>query len=84
MIAKVGKLRARAKVGRKAWFKGRCVVQAHRVRESTFVRLNPQDDVANDRAGLDCTVGVGDPLDFSVRLDNRVVVQTEAPYAVGE
>ena len=30
------------------------------------------------------TVGVGDPLDFSVRLDNQVVVQTEAPYAVGE
>jgi len=30
------------------------------------------------------TVGVGDPLDFSVRLDNRVVVQTGAPYAVGE
>ena len=29
------------------------------------------------------TVGVGDPLDFSQRLDNRVAVQTEAPYAVG-
>jgi transglutaminase-like putative cysteine protease len=26
------------------------------------------------------TVGVGDPLDFSQRLDNRVMVQTEAPY----
>ena len=30
------------------------------------------------------TVGVGDPLDFSRRLDNRVKVQTETPYAVGE
>jgi transglutaminase-like putative cysteine protease len=29
------------------------------------------------------TVGVGDPLDFSRRLDNRVTVQTEAPYVVG-
>jgi transglutaminase-like putative cysteine protease len=28
------------------------------------------------------TVGVGDPLDFSVRLDNRTTVQTEAPYSV--
>jgi hypothetical protein len=28
-------------------------------------------------------VGVGDPLDFSQRLDNRTTVQTEAPYAVG-
>ena len=28
------------------------------------------------------TVGVGDPLDFSVRLDNRTTVQTEEPYAV--
>jgi len=28
------------------------------------------------------TVGVGDPLDFSLRLDNRVTVQTETPYAV--
>lgn len=28
------------------------------------------------------TVGVGDPLDFSVRLDNRLTVQTESPYAV--
>lgn len=26
-------------------------------------------------------VGVGDPLDFSKRLDNQVTVQTEAPYA---
>jgi transglutaminase-like putative cysteine protease len=26
------------------------------------------------------TVGVGDPLDFSRRLDNRTAVQTEAPY----
>jgi transglutaminase-like putative cysteine protease len=26
------------------------------------------------------TVGVGDPLDFSRRLDNQVRVQTEAPY----
>ena len=26
------------------------------------------------------TVGVGDPLDFSRRLDNRWTVQTEAPY----
>ena len=60
LTAKGGELRARAKVGRKAWFKGRCVVQAHRVRESAFVLLNLQDDVANDRAGLDCTVGVGD------------------------
>jgi len=29
-------------------------------------------------------VGVGDPLDFSQRLDNRWAVQTEAPYTVGE
>lgn len=29
------------------------------------------------------TVGVGDPLDFSRRLDNRWTVQTEAPYIVG-
>jgi transglutaminase-like putative cysteine protease len=29
------------------------------------------------------TVGVGDPLDFSQRLDNRWVVQTEAPYSIG-
>jgi len=28
------------------------------------------------------TVGVGDPLDFSRRLDNRVTVQTEKPYSV--
>jgi transglutaminase-like putative cysteine protease len=28
------------------------------------------------------TVGVGDPLDFSKRLDNQVTVQTETPYAV--
>jgi transglutaminase-like putative cysteine protease len=28
------------------------------------------------------TVGVGDPLDFSRRLDNRWIVQTEAPYSV--
>lgn len=28
------------------------------------------------------TVGVGDPLDFNLRLDNRVTVQTEAPYSV--
>lgn len=28
------------------------------------------------------TVGVGDPLDLSKRLDNRPTVQTEAPYAV--
>ncbi len=26
------------------------------------------------------TVGVGDPLDFSLRLDNRYEVRTEAPY----
>ena len=30
------------------------------------------------------TVGVGDPLDFSQRLDNRTTVQTEAPYAAGD
>ncbi len=30
------------------------------------------------------TVGVGDPLDFSKRLDNRTTVQTEAPYAAGD
>jgi transglutaminase-like putative cysteine protease len=29
------------------------------------------------------TVGVGDPLDFSQRLDNRWTVQTEPPYAFG-
>lgn len=28
------------------------------------------------------TVGVGDPLDLSRRLDNRPAVQTEAPYAI--
>lgn len=28
------------------------------------------------------TVRVGDPLDFSLRLDNRVAVHTEAPYPV--
>ncbi len=28
------------------------------------------------------TVGVGDPLDFSRRLDNRTTVTTETPYAV--
>lgn len=28
------------------------------------------------------TVGVGDPLDFSRRLDNRPTVHTEAPYSV--
>jgi transglutaminase-like putative cysteine protease len=28
------------------------------------------------------TVGVGDPLDFSVRLDNRTTVQREEPYSV--
>lgn len=28
------------------------------------------------------TVGVGDPLDFSRRLDNRLTVHTEPPYAV--
>lgn len=28
------------------------------------------------------TVGVGDPLDFTRRLDNRWTVQTEPPYAV--
>jgi transglutaminase-like putative cysteine protease len=30
------------------------------------------------------TVGVGDPLDFSKRLDNRWAVKTETPYLVGE
>lgn len=30
------------------------------------------------------TIGVGDPLDFSKRLDNRTTVQTEAPYAAGD
>src|SRR4030095_5175973 len=30
------------------------------------------------------TVGVGDPLDFSLRLDNRWTVHTEAPYALAE
>jgi transglutaminase-like putative cysteine protease len=30
------------------------------------------------------TVGVGDPLDFSQRLDNRRTVQTESPYSPGE
>ncbi len=29
------------------------------------------------------TVGVGDPLDFTKRLDNRLTVQTETPYSVG-
>ena len=29
------------------------------------------------------TVGVGDPLDFSKRLDNQWTIQTEAPYVVG-
>jgi transglutaminase-like putative cysteine protease len=29
------------------------------------------------------TVGVGDPLDFSRRLDNRWTVQTDPPYSVG-
>jgi transglutaminase-like putative cysteine protease len=29
------------------------------------------------------TVGVGDPLDFTKRLDNRTTVQTEAPYIPG-
>lgn len=29
------------------------------------------------------TVGVGDPLDFFRRLDNRYQVQTETPYSVG-
>ena len=28
------------------------------------------------------TVGVGDPLDFSRRLDNQITVQTEAPYLI--
>jgi transglutaminase-like putative cysteine protease len=28
------------------------------------------------------TVGVGDPLDFTRRLDNRPTIQTEAPYEV--
>ncbi len=28
------------------------------------------------------TVGVGDPLDFSRRLDNRWAIQTEMPYAI--
>ncbi len=28
------------------------------------------------------TVGVGDPLDFTQRLDNRATVQTEPPYTV--
>ncbi len=30
------------------------------------------------------TVGVGDPLDFSRRLDNRHEVQTETPYPLGD
>jgi transglutaminase-like putative cysteine protease len=30
------------------------------------------------------TVGVGDPLDFSRRLDNQWAIQTEAPHATGE
>lgn len=30
------------------------------------------------------TVGVGDPLDFSRRLDNQTTVHTEAPYLPGE
>lgn len=29
------------------------------------------------------TVGVGDPLDFNRRLDNRTTIRTEPPYAVG-
>jgi transglutaminase-like putative cysteine protease len=29
------------------------------------------------------TVGVGDPLDFSKRIDNQTVVRTEEPYSVG-
>jgi transglutaminase-like putative cysteine protease len=29
-------------------------------------------------------VGVGDPLDFSLRLDNRSEVRTERPYGLGE
>jgi transglutaminase-like putative cysteine protease len=29
------------------------------------------------------TVGVGDPLDFTKRLDNRTTIQTEPPYTVG-
>jgi transglutaminase-like putative cysteine protease len=29
------------------------------------------------------TVGVGDPLDFTRRLDNRWAVKTETPYALG-
>jgi transglutaminase-like putative cysteine protease len=29
------------------------------------------------------TVGVGDPIDFSKRLDNLTVIRTEEPYAVG-
>lgn len=29
------------------------------------------------------TVGVGDPLDLSRRLDNQWAVQTETPYSVG-
>jgi transglutaminase-like putative cysteine protease len=29
------------------------------------------------------TVGVGDPLDFSKRLDNSWTVQTEPPYSIG-
>lgn len=30
------------------------------------------------------TVGVGDPLDFSKRLDNRYTIQTEAAYSAAE
>ncbi len=30
------------------------------------------------------TVGVGDPLDFSLRLDNRTTITTEPPYVVPE
>ncbi|TAG29632.1 MAG: hypothetical protein EAZ36_04020, partial [Verrucomicrobia bacterium] len=26
------------------------------------------------------TVGVGDPIDFSLRLDNRTTIHTEPPY----
>ena len=29
------------------------------------------------------TVGVGDPLDFSQRIDNQWTVRTEAPYSIG-
>jgi len=30
------------------------------------------------------TVGVGDPLDFSRRLDNQLIVRTEEPYSVDQ